>query len=123
MEKQIPQNCNQCPNACPRDALKCGRGKAYFQRLESGEEQRESSNPLTKLLCQCGQIASHKSEMMQIHNVDEENMFSGLEKEEREQLQALLTKLKRCWEEEHAKRHGQGGHGHGMHHHGQETRE
>lgn len=28
-------NCNQCPNQCPKDALKCGRGRRYFEQLEN----------------------------------------------------------------------------------------
>lgn len=36
------KNCNQCPNQCPADALRCGRGRAYFARLENGEEQENT---------------------------------------------------------------------------------
>lgn len=36
METKLPSNCNQCGNGCPREELRCGRGKAYFCRLESG---------------------------------------------------------------------------------------
>lgn len=33
------KNCNQCPNQCPVDALRCGRGRAYFAQMENGEVQ------------------------------------------------------------------------------------
>lgn len=31
-------NCNQCPNQCPKDALKCGRGRRYFEQLNGADE-------------------------------------------------------------------------------------
>lgn len=37
MENNKITNCNQCPNQCPADALKCGRGRHYFEQLENPE--------------------------------------------------------------------------------------
>ena len=35
-------NCPQCDNACPRDQLKCGRGRAFFGvgSPETGKDER-----------------------------------------------------------------------------------
>ena len=46
METKLPSNCNQCGNGCPREELRCGRGKAYFRRLESGEPEFQSDDAL-----------------------------------------------------------------------------
>lgn len=106
----LPEHCNQCKNKCPAQALQCGRGRAYFARLQRGEKEFCSQNPLTRLLVQCGQIAKHKGEMLQAHGVEESAMFQqGLSPEEQAQLLALLQKQVDAWEREHAQRH-QGGH-------------
>lgn len=116
METNLPTNCNQCHNACPADALKCGRGRAYFEALKNGEpipERSPSTNPLVLALSACGRAAEHKSARMRDHDVDDAEMFRCLTQEEQAQLQAILSKLKQTWDEEHAKRHG--GHGHHGH--------
>lgn len=47
MENKEMRYCNQCPNHCPEDSLKCGRGRNYFSRVDDpdtedhGEERRE----------------------------------------------------------------------------------
>lgn len=56
-----------------------------------------SKNDLVKLISICGQIAEHKSEKMQEHNMDEANIYSALNVQEQEQLQVLLNKLKTKW--------------------------
>lgn len=105
METKLPSNCNQCPNACPSDALKCGRGKAYFRRLESGETEFQSEDALVMLLYKCGQVAGHKSKMLRQHGAEERNMFRCLSDTETEQLESLLRRLNDGWEEEHRLRH------------------
>ncbi len=37
MGKETKRHCNQCSNHCPADALKCKRGKKYFEKLEAKE--------------------------------------------------------------------------------------
>ncbi len=113
MSTELPTNCNQCDNKCPREELRCRRGMAYFKRLENGEQELQSENKLVMLLSQSGSLVSHRSRMMQAHGEDEEKLFSGLEPEERQQLEALLDKLYQGWQKEHAQRHANG-HPHGM---------
>lgn len=106
MEIKLPEHCNQCPNACPREGLRCGRGRAYFERLQRGETPHESAHPLVELLCRCGQGAEHKSRMMQSRGIDESEIVRCLTEEEQLQLQTLLQTLQQRWDEEHARRHG-----------------
>ena len=117
---KLPTNCNQCPNGCPADALKCGKGRAYFERLKSGEAAPEplpeSENELVRLLTKCGRIAEHKSSKMREHGKDDGAMFQSLSEEEQTQLSTLLTKLQTTWKAEHEKHHGPHGH-HGDHKH------
>ena len=56
-----------------------------------------SKNDLVKLISICGQIAEHKSEKMQEHNMDESNIYSALNVDEQKQLEVLLNKLKTKW--------------------------
>lgn len=105
METKLPQNCNQCENHCPSDALRCGRGKAYFQRLQSGEPEFQSADPLVTLLYECGQITGHKIQKLRQHGVEEKNLYRCLTDTEAAQLQSLLQRLKDGWEEEHRQRH------------------
>lgn len=116
----LPANCNQCPNGCPAESLRCGKGRAYFERLKNGEAAPaplpESENELVRLLTKCGKIAEHKSGKMREHGKDESAMFQSLSEDEQAQLTALLTKLQTTWKEEHAKHHGPHGH-HGEHKH------
>ncbi|MGN0535249.1 MAG: hypothetical protein ACI4IR_04520 [Eubacterium sp.] len=111
--------CNQCPNKCPKNNLKCGRGQAYFngENYEKSSESRhhrgirksfhnhKSDNELVKLLTTCGMIANHRSEKMLEHNIDESVMFEVLTDNEQEILKNLLTKLNNKWEEDHKKHH------------------
>ena len=61
-------------------------------------------NELVKLLSVCGQIAEHKSEKMQQHNMDDADLLLALSKEEQEALEEMLTRLKKRWMEDHKKR-------------------
>lgn len=105
----LPANCNQCPKSCPADALSCGKGRAYFERLQNGENSPEiagSENELVRLLTKCGKVAEHKSEKMREHGKDEAVMFQCLTGEEKAKLQELLSKLQTTWKEDHAKHYG-----------------
>ena len=64
-----------------------------------------SKNALVKKLSLCGQVAEHKSEMMQQHGGDEDTIMSVLTDEEKSQLDAILTKLQGRWMEDHREHH------------------
>ncbi|MBQ9269261.1 MAG: hypothetical protein IJ206_07030 [Oscillospiraceae bacterium] len=124
MDIKLPENCPQCHNQCPADALKCGRGSSYFEALKNGEtpdagpERRkkfESDQPLVRLLVACGRVAEHRSEKMREHGADEAKMFQCLTGDEQAALQQILEKLEQTWREDHAKHHGD--HGHREKHH------
>ena len=61
-------------------------------------------NELVKLISLCGQIAEHKSEKMQQHNIDDTELISELSIEEQKELENLLNKLRNKWFEDHKKR-------------------
>ena len=63
--------------------------------------QSVSKNELIKKISLCGQIAEHKSQKMQEHNMDEEMLLKALSEEEREQLKMLLDKLHMQWHKDH----------------------
>lgn len=63
-----------------------------------------SKNELIKLISTSGQIAEHKSEKMQEHGMDEEELLKALTMEERETLKELLKKLQKQWFTDHAAR-------------------
>lgn len=64
-----------------------------------------SKNELVKLLSICGQVAEHKSEKMQEHGRDEQEILSALSSDEQELLQTLLRKLQKQWLQDHAEHH------------------
>ena len=64
-----------------------------------------SKNELVKKLSICGQVAEHKSEKMQEHGGNEENILSVLTDEEKTELDALLTKLQSAWLKDHKEHH------------------
>ena len=106
---ELPDRCNQCGNQCPADTLQCGRGKAYFRRLRSGEEF-QSDSELANALVACAQGVRHMATMLQKHGKDVEELFSALSEEEQRQLLVLLSKQQAKLNADHAKRHGKGGH-------------
>ncbi len=117
MDNNMSANCNQCPKSCPAEALSCGKGRAYFERLQNEETapvaMPESENELVRLLTKCGKVAEHKSEKMRQHGKDESDMFQCLTEEEQVELKGFLSKLQTTWKEEHQKHHGHhGGHKH-----------
>lgn len=131
MEIKLPENCNQCHNACPAEELKCGRGQAYFEALKRGEtppergprERSSSEHPLVRALTACGRTAEHISERLRANGKDEGELFGSLTQEEQEELQRILGKLDQAWQAERAKHHGAGhhegaGHREGGHHGG-----
>ena len=119
MENNKITNCNQCPNQCPADALKCGRGRHYFEQLENPEgiksEERgqhghgEShggghgrghgkSDDLYGLMRGCGHYLHHSGGKHQ--KAGEENrLFAALDEGEQECLKGLLKKLLDSWEQ------------------------
>lgn len=60
-----------------------------------------SRNTLVNKLSICGQVAEHKSEMCQSHGRDEGTILAVLSDDEKEQLDALLSKLQTAWLEDH----------------------
>ena len=94
----IEERCNQCENACPVDALKCGRGRRYFGVEDAGHGhghghgygKPDLSGPLG-LLRQCGHMLHHGS-------IGEEEALSALPKEEQEELERLLGLLLADWQ-------------------------
>jgi len=67
MEAKNMKTCTQCHKGCPIDALKCGRGKAYFSKeyeqseCKQGHSRHEyQENDLAHLLMRCGHIVTHK---------------------------------------------------------------
>ncbi|MGN1019345.1 MAG: hypothetical protein ACI4O7_03145 [Aristaeellaceae bacterium] len=102
-------NCPCCPNHCPADALRCGRGRAHF--AQNGAEPREEhphheghgphghgrpmqeTEPAMALLRQCGHFLHHMGP-----GSDSAAMMSVLSDEERATLQALLKKCLDSWE-------------------------
>ena len=67
-----------------------------------------SKNDLVKKLSICGQVAEHKSEKMREHGGDESAILAVLTDAEREQLDALLSKLQSAWLEDHKAHHAKG---------------
>ena len=102
--------CNQCENHCPIDDLKCGKGRRAFG-LEQGENgngqnhehghghghehghgahcHHKKMEGVLGLLQSCG-YALHHGEIG-------EDGLNCLSKEEKEQLEKLLTKLLSNW--------------------------
>ena len=127
MENNKTTNCNQCPNQCPADALKCGRGRHYFEQLENpegikaderaghgyGEGHGHSENhghghkeghghgksdDLYGLMRGCGHYLHHSGGKHQ--EAGEENqLFAALDEGEQECLKGLLKKLLDSWEQ------------------------
>ena len=100
---ELPDHCTQCPNQCPSDALRCGRGQAYFQRLRNGEEFT-SDDELVLLLTQCGEAAKHMALRLRNTGGDEHSAIT-LEEAERQTLLTLLKKQKALWDQQHAAMH------------------
>jgi len=102
------QNCNQCENACPVDALRCGRGRRHFG-LEGSEHGHghggpDLSGPLG-LLRQCGHMLHHGG-------VDSGEALSSLTVEEQKELERLLGLLLADWKAKAPQDEG----GHHRHH-------
>lgn len=64
-----------------------------------------SKNPLVSKISICGQVAEHKSEMAQLHGGDEDDILAVLSDAEKEQLDAILSKLQAAWMEGHRAHH------------------
>lgn len=75
-------NCNQCEKQCPKDALKCGRGRAYFGMAD----EASGGSEWISLLRKCGHMLHHGE-------VPEEIFAQRLSEEEQIQLVSLLQKL------------------------------
>lgn len=115
MSAENKKTCNQCNNQCPVDALKCGRGKAFFG--EEGEmakghgreghgregHGREghgggasfASDSLYGLMRGCGHYLHHN----QGNNggTDESELFRVLDEAEKKELKRLLAKVLDSW--------------------------
>lgn len=63
-----------------------------------------SNNKLIRLLIRNGQIAEHKTQKMQEHQIDEDLLVQTLTKKEQVELMGLLTKLRDDWIKDHKKR-------------------
>lgn len=103
------QNCNQCENACPVDALRCGRGRRYFGLEEKEHGHRHGEPELTGplgLLRQCGHMLHHGGG-------DSEDALAALTMDERKELERLLSLLLADWQTKAPR--DAGGHHHGHH--------
>lgn len=101
---QLPTHCSQCENHCPAEALRCGRGQAYFTRLKSGEHfhsDSEAANALVEL----AQAVSHMGRIRQLHGGSTADLLNALDESEQAQLLALLQKQQARFHADHAKRH------------------
>lgn len=109
------ERCNQCENACPVDALKCGRGRRYFGMEDAGHDHEHShehghgkpdlSGPLG-MLRQCGHMLHHGG-------AGGEDPLSALSEEEQKELERLLGLLLADWQSKTPP--DEGGHRHGHH--------
>ena len=100
-------NCPCCPNHCPADALRCGRGRAHFAQndAEPREEHAhhegvahhgqpmQEMDPALALLRQCGHFLHHMGP-----GSDPARLMSVLTAEERATLQSLLQKCLDSWQ-------------------------
>lgn len=43
-EKEKEKNCPICGNHCPREKLKCSRGRKYFEKLEGKNSKEEKKH-------------------------------------------------------------------------------
>lgn len=96
------QNCNQCENNCPVDALKCGRGRRLFgveasegrnfsgSRGTHGPRFEKTDNPVL-LLRQCGHMLHHGA-------IGGDDLLSALNEDEKKELTRLLTALVNDWQ-------------------------
>lgn len=64
-----------------------------------------SKDKLVQKLSICGQVAEHKSEKMQANGASEEAILSVLTAEEKDSLDAILSKLQKAWLEDHRAHH------------------
>ena len=64
-----------------------------------------SKNELVKKLSICGQVAEHKSEKMLENGADENMILAILDDDEKQQLDAILTKLQSAWLADHKEHH------------------
>jgi len=96
--------CTGCHRRCPQGAPRCGRGRAYFEKLEQeraasgrGETVYAVSEvkPVAKGGLAAKLIAVSRNAKMAIQNqhMPEEEFFSALTAEERKTLFGLLKKL------------------------------
>lgn len=90
------QNCPECDNHCPVDALKCGKGKQYFglpreERDISGMGQEDR---ILVLLRKCGHYLHHNVG----RDADAAALTGGLSVEEKTTLEALLQKCLERWQ-------------------------
>ena len=100
-------NCPCCPNHCPADALRCGRGRAHFAHndAEPREEHAhhegishhghpmQEMDPALALIRQCGHFLHHMDP-----GSDPARLMSALTAEERATLQSLLQKCLDSWQ-------------------------
>ena len=85
--------CDQCENSCPRESLKCNRGRLRYG-LEPAphgpmKAMMDLPGPL-KSLMECGHLLRHGG-------LEEGELLSALSGEEREELEKLLEKLLADW--------------------------
>lgn len=79
-----------------------------FMLIYVKEEKMKSisKDPLVKQLSICGQVAEHKSEMIQTHgDGNEDKILSVLNDEEKETLEQILNKLQQAWLNDHKEHH------------------
>ena len=84
------QRCDQCENACPVGALKCGRGRRRFGLEAETKHKHGMPDDPIGLLRQCGHILHHGG-------LDSETALSALSQEEQTELSRMLKILLQDW--------------------------
>lgn len=99
--------CNQCGNHCPKDDLRCGRGRRLFGAApgETAEGGRGTSGGTIGLLRQCGHLLHHGG-------VSGDDLLSALSAREQAELERLLNALLADWKSRMPASAGDARHGH-----------
>ena len=103
--------CDQCDNHCPKDALRCGRGRRRFGLEPERKELAGTAGLLQKAGMAAGRV-----------KLEEAELFASLPEEDKAALDRILSSLLEVWkphipQHQHGEGHGdRGGRGeHGRH--------
>ena len=87
------ENCPMCQNHCPKENLRCGRGREYFNENKHQEDYNNTSEHSSIKeqvifdMRRCGHFLHHNREL------DINKVFSNLSDEELTKLHELLTNI------------------------------